>query len=79
MLFQKISRTSVVFVFIVFLSGCMAAGGSTAARSSECRWNPDRCMYEGAYEPGEREYAEQEAKDLNRESARKLRRRSIWW
>lgn len=21
----------------------MAAGGSTAARSSECRWNPDCC------------------------------------
>jgi hypothetical protein len=31
-------------------------------------------MYEGAYEPGERDYAEQEAKRLNQAASRRLRR-----
>jgi len=36
-------------------------------------------MHEGSYEQGEEDYAEQEAKDLNREAARKVRRGSGWW
>jgi hypothetical protein len=33
-------------------------------------------MYEGQYEPGERDYAEQEAKRLNQAASDKLRRSS---
>lgn len=72
-------RFGVALFFTALVSGC--ASTSTDQRwvgNNECRWDPDSCMYEGSYEPGEREYAEQEAKDLNREAARKLRRRSIW-
>lgn len=65
------------------VSGCslLGAGGSDAgpARHNECRWNPSSCMYEGSYEAGERDYAEEEARRLNQEQMEKLRpRRSIW-
>src|SRR5690606_24416143 len=35
-------------------------------RGNECRVNPSTCMYEGKYEPDERDYAEAEAARLNR-------------
>lgn len=75
-----LSRFGVVLFFIALVSGCVST--STSPRwtgSNECRWDPESCMYEGSYEPGEREFAEQEAKKLNQEAARKLRRRSSWW
>lgn len=74
MSFQFVCRLSLAVLFSAIIAGC----ASTAPRD-ECRWDRSRCMHEGSYEPGEREYAEQEAKELNRAAAKKLRRRSGWW
>ncbi len=69
-----------VSVILVVLAGCAQTPGSSAqAERLQCQLNPSSCMYEGSYEPGEEQYAEQRAKELNRESARKLRRQSSWW
>lgn len=66
----------------VLLSGCSILssdkstdpGPSASARESECRHNRSKCMYEGSYEPGERNYAEQEAKRLNKAALERFRR-----
>lgn len=67
-----------IFFCLVFISGCAGTSHHRKMSHNECKWNPSSCMYEGSYEPDEREYAEQQAKDLNKEASRKLRRRSIW-
>lgn len=41
---------------------------------NECTWDRESCMHNGRYDADEREYAEQQAKDLNRQSAARLRR-----
>ena len=71
------------------VSGCSLFGGDDASsggfrsaddgvRSSsgggDCGWNRRGCIYEGAYEPGERGYAESEAKRLNQAQLERLRR-----
>ena len=84
---QSIIRCGVAVFLIALFSGCSSngsrsadradrpfIGSSTSARDDECRWNRTKCMYEGAYEPGERDYAEQEAKRLNQAASRRLRR-----
>lgn len=76
-------RFGVALFVIALVSGCASSPSSDVGRltgGNECRWDPDSCMYEGSYEPGEEEYAEQRAQELNRASAEKLRRRSSgWW
>ncbi|SSW65090.1 hypothetical protein [Achromobacter agilis] len=48
---------------------------SSASRvSAECKPNRSKCLYEGAYESGERDYAEDEAKRLNLAEVERLRR-----
>ncbi|MFT0548043.1 hypothetical protein ACMHYO_17140 [Allopusillimonas ginsengisoli] len=82
---QMLSRCSVALLLVALMSGCSSGssgvshrgGEQASATSSECRWNRSKCMYEGAYEPGERDYAEAEARRLNQASSRSLRRRSI--
>ncbi|MEZ2721642.1 hypothetical protein ACBP46_09430 [Paenalcaligenes hominis] len=62
------------------LSGCTSSPKSTTqTQSYQCKLNPQSCMYEGAYEHDEEAYAEQRAKELNKASARKLKRRGSWW
>ena len=68
-----LGRVGLLLLFIATVSGCSSGG------SLQCRVSPGSCMHEGSYEPGEDEYAEEEAKDLNREAANKVRRRSSWW
>lgn len=69
----------VSFIFCLsFIVGCSATGSGKTTRN-ECRWNPESCMYDGVYEIGESDYAEEKAKELNRESAKKIRRRTWWW
>ncbi|HCQ47550.1 MAG TPA: hypothetical protein DIW53_12540 [Achromobacter sp.] len=46
------------------------------SRSSECQWYRSSCMHEGSYDPGEEDYAEEEAKRLNKQSSDRLRRSS---
>jgi hypothetical protein len=56
-------------------SGSVHSGGSSASSGGgDCGWNRRACIYEGAYEPGERGYAESEAKRLNQAQLDRLRR-----
>ncbi|KOF54387.1 MULTISPECIES: hypothetical protein [unclassified Achromobacter] len=78
---QTLSRCGVALFLAALVSGCSFFGSGdsdrerTAARvSDECRGNRSRCLYEGSYEPGERDYAEEEAKRLNRAESARLRR-----
>lgn len=71
---QILSRYGLSLFLVAVIAGC--SGGSN--RSIQCKVNPSSCMHEGSYEPGEEEYAEQKAKDLNRASSRRLRRSSSW-
>jgi hypothetical protein len=43
-------------------------------RRGECTRNRNSCIYEGVYEPTERDYAEQEAKRLNQAALDRFRR-----
>ncbi|CAM4237722.1 Uncharacterised protein [Bordetella pseudohinzii] len=47
---------------------------SPSQASNECRWNRSKCLYDGKYEAGERDYAEQEARRLNLAEVERLRR-----
>lgn len=49
-------------------------GIQASDRIDECKGNRSGCKYEGAYEPKERAYAEQEAKRLNRAALERFRR-----
>lgn len=74
---QILSRFGLSLLLVALVSGCSSAGSE---RSAKCKWAPSSCMHEGSYEPGEDEYAREEAKDLNREASRKLRRNTgSWW
>ncbi len=70
---------------VVAAAGCSSTrGGGPAAlervlspsqaSSNECRGNRSKCLYDGKYEAGERDYAEQEARRLNLAEAERLRR-----
>lgn len=82
---QILSR-GVALLFVVSVSGCSMFGPDDAERSAvsgrvvtdECKWNRSSCIYEGSYEADERDYAEEEARRLNREASRRLSRGS-WW
>jgi len=48
---------------------------ATPARASnECKANRKKCLHEGSYDVGERDYAEDEAKRLNLAESQRLRR-----
>lgn len=49
-------------------------GVEASDRGDACKRNRSSCLHEGAYEPMERDYAEQEAKRLNRIALERLRR-----
>lgn len=61
---QLLGRLGIVLCVTVLMSGCLSS--RTASRLfNECTWNRDECLYEGPYEPGEEEYAEEEARRRN--------------
>ena len=75
---QMLSRFGIAACLVALVSGCSFFGHSSddhgaAAYSSECRSNPKSCQYEGHYEPGEENYAVQEAKRLNEAQSARLR------
>lgn len=74
---QSFSRCGVVLFLVAFISGCSLAGLDVSDIGNKCKWNPSSCMHEGQYEPDEEDYAEEEAKRLNRAASAKLRRNSI--
>ncbi|MNL61296.1 hypothetical protein D3C87_1852030 [compost metagenome] len=57
-------------------SGCSLIGLGDSGRTDECKWNRSSCLYDGGYEAGEEDYAEEEAKRLNKDAANRLRRSS---
>lgn len=78
-------RYGAISCLVVFMTGCSSTGpggGGVAASTSrllfgtECGWNRDSCLYEGRYEPGERHYAEQEARRLNQAALERLRQQA---
>ncbi|WP_345798443.1 hypothetical protein [Castellaniella sp. MT123] len=80
---QRISQIGAALFFLVLISGCASGGGGSAdgggavGRDSQCRWNPRSCMYDGQYESGESDYAEQEAKRLNQAQTLRLQRHFV--
>jgi hypothetical protein len=59
-----------MLVLAALVSGCSYLGLGDSGRTGPCASDPDSCMYEGHYEPGERDYAVQEAKRLNENALR---------
>jgi len=78
MFIQWLRRVGVVAGLAALVSGCSMIGsgssGPGGGHVDECKWNRSRCLYEGSYEPGERDYAEQQAKRLNQAASERLRR-----
>lgn len=83
-----LSRRGVALLFIALVAGCSSSGpkasdrssssssssySSTARAGGECA-SRSKCLYNGAYESGERDYAEAEAKRLNLAELERLRR-----
>lgn len=63
----------IALLMAALVAGCSVIG-SGSDRNDECRGKRSSCMYEGKYDPDEREYAEEEAARLNKAEARRLRR-----
>jgi len=82
MFIQTLGRCGAVLFLAAVVSGCSMGGAEAGPGASSrspgllnpCTWNRSSCMYEGRYEPGERDYAEEEAKRLNRAASERLRR-----
>jgi len=71
---RRLGRCGAAVSLAALASACSVIAPDTAAgRDDACRWNRSSCMYEGPYEAGERDYAEEEAKRLNREQTERLR------
>ncbi len=89
MLKRTLGRCAGLTMFAAALVGCASdSQGSSGLRSllpgflggssdNDCVSNRKACLYEGAYEPGERQYAEDEARRLNQAELARLRRASI--
>ncbi|NMK49468.1 hypothetical protein [Achromobacter sp. Bel] len=85
---QTLSRYTVALLLVALVSGCSSilpgasssgSGASSSAASERvvsdnCKFLRSRCIYEGSYDAGERNYAEQEAKRLNKAELERLRR-----
>jgi len=86
---RMLSRHVPTLLLIALLSGCSgssilpwsdsssssgSAGSASSRVSLECRLSRSSCLYDGKYESGERQYAEDEAKRLNRAELERLRR-----
>ncbi|TEA75658.1 hypothetical protein ERD78_09440 [Allopusillimonas soli] len=79
---QTLSRWGAVLFAAAFVSGCSLIGLGDSdgddGRANACKRDRSSCMYEGRYEPGERGYAEEEAKRLNKAASARLRRSADW-
>ncbi|OZI37229.1 hypothetical protein CAL29_02025 [Bordetella genomosp. 10] len=67
-----LNRLLLASCFLILLSAC-ASRPDEPKRSSSCHWW-NSCSYDGPYEPGEADYARDEAQRLNAAEAAKLRR-----
>ncbi|MET0184926.1 MAG: hypothetical protein ABW210_05665 [Achromobacter sp.] len=66
-------RSAAMLLLLALVSGCSSGGSGSSSLVNKCKWNRSSCMYEGSYEPGEAQYAEEEARRLNRASSIKFR------
>ncbi|MCW0206427.1 MAG: hypothetical protein OJK14_04975 [Achromobacter sp.] len=79
---QSLGRFGAALCLAALVSGCSSIGlgkperqtSSASKVSAECQLSRSKCLYEGAYESGERDYAEEEAKRLNLAEVERLRR-----
>lgn len=80
-----ISRCGAALFFVALAAGCSSSKPSAADKASmseatparasnECKANRRKCLHEGSYDVGERDYAEDEARRLNLAEAQRLRR-----
>lgn len=80
----RYGRGAAIVLSVAVLAGCAhglhrsSSAGHAPDRqdtriSSECRLQ-STCNYNGQYEPGERDFAEQEARRLNQAQVQRLRR-----
>ena len=77
---SAVRRCSVVLFLSVLMTACSMPGsgpGSSRSFFNECTFSFGGCMYDGPYEPGEEQYAEEEARRLNREQLDRLRQLSL--
>ncbi len=77
---SMLGRYGAALFLAALVAGCSSMGsghssgpGVSDRGGNECQRNRNSCLYEGSYEQGERNYAEQEAKRLNQASLEKLR------
>ncbi|HEY0295916.1 MAG TPA: hypothetical protein VGC69_11345 [Bordetella sp.] len=63
---KRFASLGAIVVLASLGSGCSSVVG-------ECGWLRSSCMYDGHYEPGEKDYAEQKAQQLNKEEAQKIK------
>lgn len=71
---QMLSRWGAALFLIVLTCACTVTHPKASDRGGDCKWNRSSCLYEGAYEPGEANYAEQEARRLNQAESVRIRR-----
>lgn len=84
MLIRVLSRYGAPLFIAALVAGCGSSEKSSFSRGSisggavkadsACVAKPSSCIYKGKYEKGERSYAEDEAKRLNRAQLERLRR-----
>lgn len=71
-------RWGSVLLLAGLVAGCSTPGSSSSrlpgSSYNPCRLNQSSCNYNGQYEPGERDYAEQEARRLNQAEVQRLKR-----
>lgn len=73
---HTLSRWGAALSLVMLMGGCSSSveQAGLSERRDECGWNRSSCIYEGRYEPDERDYAEEQAKRLNRAQLDRLRR-----
>lgn len=77
---QRFALATILIALAAIVSGCSSAPRHSSSSSSGAPFSVDSscrggssCMYNGHYDPGEREYAEQEAQRLNEAEYQRLK------
>lgn len=73
MVHYRVAFIVVGLVFMAGLAGCGSGNPIVSRGSTLCALSPSSCLYDGRYEPGERDYAEREAIRLNQAALERLR------
>ncbi|KNE25063.1 MULTISPECIES: hypothetical protein [Achromobacter] len=81
---QTLGRPAVALMLAGLVAGCSSilpgssepasAAASERVVSDNCKFLRSRCIHEGSYDAGERDYAELEARRLNQAELQRLRR-----